>query len=293
MIKVFFIFKVICLFTAIIITFANQNPVYAVLHLVTFFVTGSFLLLFLGVDFLPYVFIIVYAGAVAVLFLFIVIILKIKLGSTQINYRNIIIMFFSSLGLSSLTYSLTFLNPERQNGKTPDFKQDDVPEDSVYLTDKHLLFYFRVPWDTPEMRSVLENKSVLVSPSLTKTGKSAHRIVGDSASSSRGDFDSYFLGTLYNKDSELLLPYPCPAEPKPVYTSDENFYTYDIQSSLTSLGKILYTEYNIHFIVCGLILLVAIIGAISLTRGYNTSISLKQKIFIQTTRSSIIGKITL
>ena len=72
MIKVFFIFKVICLFTAIIITFANQNPVYAVLHLVTFFVTGSFLLIFLGVDFLPYVFIIVYAGAVAVLFLFIV-----------------------------------------------------------------------------------------------------------------------------------------------------------------------------------------------------------------------------
>ena len=224
MIKVFFIFKIVCLFTAIIITFANQNPVYAVLHLVTFFVTGSFLLLFLGVDFLPYVFIIVYAGAVAVLFLFIVIILKIKLGSTQINYRNIIIMFFSSIGLSSLTYSLPLLNRDKYNGITIGSKQENFDENPI------------------------------------------------------SSFDLDFLpSSIY----------------KAVYTSNENYYTYDTQSSLTNLGKILYTEYNTHFIVCGLILLVAIIGAISLTRGYNTSLSLKQKIFMQTTRSSVIGKITV
>lgn len=256
MIKVFFIFKVICLFTAIIITFANQNPVYAVLHLVTFFVTGSFLLLFLGVDFLPYVFIIVYAGAVAVLFLFVVIILKIKLGSTQLNYRNIIFMFFSSLGLSSFTYSLTFINQEIYNKIV--INEDIQSNKPSFSCDRHLLLDYETPGELYQQNS-----------------------------------DIYFC-TLHGKKIKTVLPYPCLKEnPRVVYTSDENFYTYDIQSSITNLGKILYTEYNIHFIVCGLILLVAIIGAISLTRGYNTSISLKQKIFIQTTRSSMIGKIII
>ena len=299
MIKVFFIFKVICLFTAIIITFANQNPVYAVLHLVTFFVSGSFLLIFLGVDFLPYVFIIVYAGAVAVLFLFIVIILKIKLGSTQINYRNIIIIFFSSIGLSSLTYSLTFLNHEIYHGRIMDLKQepDDQPEHPIYFTTPYQQVYSRVPWDVPGTEQILKNYRY-------ENGK-AYVTTAFWADNEKGEtefyeielpliehYTSYSLATAYNKTQKILVPYPCPAS-RVVYASDENFNTYDIQSNLTNLGKILYTEYNIHFVVCGLILLVAIIGAISLTRGYNTSISLKQKIFIQTTRSSIIGKITL
>ena len=299
MIKVFFIFKVICLFTAIIITFANQNPVYAVLHLVTFFVTGSFLLIFLGVDFLPYVFIIVYAGAVAVLFLFIVIILKIKLGSTQINYRNIIIIFFSSIGLSSLTYSLTFINYEIYNGRIIDLKQepDDQPENPIYFTTPYQQVYSRVPWDVPGTEQTLknfryENGKAYITTSFWADNEKGETEFYEIELPLIENYTSYCLATAYNKTQKNLVPYPCHAS-RVVHVSDENFNIYDIQSNLTNLGKILYTEYNIHFIVCGLILLVAIIGAISLTRGYNTSISLKQKIFIQTTRSSIIGKITL
>ncbi len=299
MIKVFFIFKVICLFTAIIITFANQNPVYAVLHLVTFFVTGSFLLLFLGVDFLPYVFIIVYAGAVAVLFLFIVIILKIKLGSTQINYQKIIIMFFSSIGLSSLTYSLTFINSDKYNGRIIDLKQepDDQSENPIYFTTKSQQIYSKVPWDVPGTEQTLKNYRYVdgnyyVTTSFWADNEKGETELYEIELPLQKNYTSYSLATLYNKKQKILVPYPCQAS-KVVYVSDENFNIYDTQSNLTNLGKILYTEYNIHFIVCGLILLVAIIGAISLTRGYNTSISLKQKIFIQTTRSSIIGKITL
>lgn len=297
MIKVFFILKVICLFSVIIITFANQNPVYAVLHLVTFFVTGSFLLLFLGVDFLPYVFIIVYAGAVAVLFLFIVIILKIKLGSTQINYRNIIIIFFSSIGLSSLTYSLTFINQDKYNGIAINAKQEeDNPENPIYFADRHLFLYSRVPWATSDIGQTLKNyryengESYITSAFFVKD-LSGEIVQHEIELPLRKRDTSYGLATLYDTELKIVLPYPYPSS-KVLYTSDENFYTYDTQSSLTNLGRILYTEYNIHFIVCGLILLVAIIGAISLTRGYNTSISLKQKIFMQTTRSSIIGKIT-
>jgi NADH-quinone oxidoreductase subunit J len=69
----------------------------------------------------------------------------------------------------------------------------------------------------------------------------------------------------------------------------ENYYMYDGQSNLSSLGKILYTEYNLHFVIGGLILLVAIIGAIVLT-SRRRSISLKQKVFKQEERLNIIGK---
>lgn len=186
MITIFSLLKFVCILSTLLLTLANQNPIYSVLNLVTLFVAGSILLLLLGIDFIPYVFIIVYAGAVAVLFLFVVIILKIKLGSTKTNYKTLIFIFIFTFFLNSLTYSL-------------------------------------------------------------------------------------FL-------------------PQGVELINENYNTYDSHSNLTSLGQILYTEYNIHFVISGLILLVAIIGAIVLT-SRRRSISFKQKAFKQGERLNIIGKI--
>lgn len=183
---IFSILKFICIFSTLLLTLVNQNPIYSVLNLVTVFVAGSILLILLGVDFLPYVFIIVYAGAVAVLFLFVVIILKIKLGLTKTNYKTIFFIFIFTCFLNSLTYSLM------------------LPEGEIHH------------WQ-------------------------------------------------------------------------ENYSQYDSPSNLASLGKILYTEYNFHFVIGGLILLVAIIGAIVLT-SRRRSISLKQAGFKQGARRNIIGK---
>ena len=185
MITIFYLLKFVCILSTFLLTLANQNPIYSVLNLVTLFVAGSMLSLLLGIDFIPYVFIIVYAGAVAVLFLFVVIILKIKLGSTKRNYKTLVFIFIFTFFLNSLTYS-------------------------------------------------------------------------------------------------LLLP-------QGVELVNENYNTYDSHSNLTSLGQILYTEYNIHFVIGGLILLVAIIGAIVLT-SRRRSISFKQKAFKQGERLNIIGK---
>jgi NADH-quinone oxidoreductase subunit J len=185
MITIFSLLKCVCIFSTLLLTLVNQNPIYSVLNLVTLFVSGSILLILLGLDFLPYVFIIVYAGAVAVLFLFVVMILKIKLGSTKTNYKTIFFIVSLTLFLNSLTYSLP------------------LPK---------------------------ENKS---------------------------------------------------------WTA--NYYNYDSQTNLASLGKILYTEYNIHVVIAGLILLVAIIGAIVLTSRRRNR-SLKQKVFKQAERINIIGK---
>lgn len=185
MITIFYLLKFVCIFSTLVLTLANQNPIYSVLNLVTLFVAGSILLLLLGVDFIPYVFIIVYAGAVAVLFLFVVIILKIKLGSTKTNYKTIIFIVLFTFFLSHFTYSLPL--------------------------------------------------------------------------------------------------------PQVVELINEDYSTYDSRSNLTSLGQILYTEYNIHFVIGGLILLVAIIGSIVLT-SRRRSTSFKQKVFKQGERLNIIGK---
>lgn len=56
----------------------NKNPILSVFWLVLAFVNGALLLLLLGVEFLPVLFIIVYVGAVAILFLFVVMLLNIK-----------------------------------------------------------------------------------------------------------------------------------------------------------------------------------------------------------------------
>lgn len=63
----------------------------------------------------------------------------------------------------------------------------------------------------------------------------------------------------------------------------------DNTSSLSSLGQVLYTQYILHFVIGGLVLLVAIIGAIVLTSRIRTN-SLKQKVFKQAERYPFVGK---
>ncbi len=67
---------------------------------------------------------------------------------------------------------------------------------------------------------------------------------------------------------------------------------FDRLSNLNALGQVLYTRYFLHFVICGLVLLVAMIGAIILTSRSKTK-SIKQKVFKQGVRSSIIGKFSL
>lgn len=57
----------------------SKNPILSVFWLVLAFANASLLLILLGVEFLPILFVIVYVGAIAILFLFVVMLLNIKL----------------------------------------------------------------------------------------------------------------------------------------------------------------------------------------------------------------------
>ena len=57
----------------------SKNPILSVFWLVLAFANAAVLLLLVGVEFLPLLFVIVYVGAIAILFLFVVMLLNIKL----------------------------------------------------------------------------------------------------------------------------------------------------------------------------------------------------------------------
>jgi len=63
----------------------SKNPIICVFWLILAFINCSFLLLLLGLEFLPLLFIIVYVGAIAILFLFVVMLLNIKLVEISEN----------------------------------------------------------------------------------------------------------------------------------------------------------------------------------------------------------------
>jgi NADH-quinone oxidoreductase subunit J len=194
----FILLSCVCLVSASLLI-TNKNPVYSVLCLVLLFVCGSILLLMLGLDFLPFVFIVVYVGAIAVLFLFVVIILDIKLGSHPKNLQQIPIVVFFSFSVFTLLNSVV----------------------KPYKSLNHTRF----------------------------------------------------------------LEYP--QDYYDIYTPD--FYNFDDHSSLNTLGQVLYTEYMLHFVIAGFVLLVAIIGAIVLT-SRRRQISIKQKVFKQVERHNMIGR---
>lgn len=63
----------------------TKNPISSVFWLVLAFINAALLLLLLGIEFLPILFIIVYVGAIAILFLFVIMLLNIKLVELNQN----------------------------------------------------------------------------------------------------------------------------------------------------------------------------------------------------------------
>jgi NADH-quinone oxidoreductase subunit J len=77
-------------------------------------------------------------------------------------------------------------------------------------------------------------------------------------------------------------------EPKSAYLPD-NFIswvsTLDKVTNLEALGQLLYTYYFVYFLIAGLILLVAMVGAIVLTLQFNKTVK-NQLIFRQLSRNA-------
>lgn len=84
----FIIFFILFLITGFF-TILSVNPIHSILGLISIFFLGSCFSIFLGIEFLAFLILIVYVGAISVLFLFVVMLLNIKiveLNSSIIKY---------------------------------------------------------------------------------------------------------------------------------------------------------------------------------------------------------------
>ena len=78
----FYLFACICVASAVMVI-SSRNPVHSVLWLILAFVNAAGLFVLLGAEFLAFILIIVYVGAVAVLFLFVIMMLDVDFAELK------------------------------------------------------------------------------------------------------------------------------------------------------------------------------------------------------------------
>ena len=71
----------------------SKNTVYSILSLILVFVFSSLILLFLGLDYIPLIFITIYIGALSVLFIFVIMMLQVKTYGIK-NNKIFYFLFF-------------------------------------------------------------------------------------------------------------------------------------------------------------------------------------------------------
>jgi NADH-quinone oxidoreductase subunit J len=84
---VFYLFSAVCIASGAMVI-ASRNPVHSVLFLILAFFNAAGLFLLMGAEFLAFVMVIVYVGAVAVLFLFVVMMLDINFVELRQGFLN-------------------------------------------------------------------------------------------------------------------------------------------------------------------------------------------------------------
>jgi NADH-quinone oxidoreductase subunit J len=83
----FYLFAGVCIGSAFMVI-ASRNPVHSVLFLILAFVNAAGLFVLLGAEFLAWILVIVYVGAVAVLFLFVVMMLDVDFAELRQGFLN-------------------------------------------------------------------------------------------------------------------------------------------------------------------------------------------------------------
>lgn len=102
----FFFFSALAIISAVSVIFVN-NPIYAILYLISVFFNSALLLLLLDLEFFAVTFIIIYIGALMVLFLFVIMMLDIRQTSLYIDIKYYFCI--SGLIIIALFFSIIYL----------------------------------------------------------------------------------------------------------------------------------------------------------------------------------------
>lgn len=230
------------------------NPVHAVFFLILTFINIAALLFMMQMEFLGFVLLIIYVGAIAVLFLFIVMMLNIKITKYSFKFflneipifGIILILFFTVIIASILKNEIWDLTPLKNKLLYYFYYLDLEKEDLI----SYLNFY---NFDL----NLVENYIFFIKENTYNFSLDYSFI-----------FNRYEILNLYNHN--LYFNTSLQALPNNI-------------DNTVALGIFLYSKYMYEFLLGGLILLIAMIGAIILTLEHKKDLK-RQYVFHQISR---------
>ena len=239
----------------------TQNPVYSGLYLVLLFFLGSGIAFLLGLEFIALLFLLVYAGAIAVLVLFVVMMLDVKAienpwsaKKKRLLYLAGLIFFFCLIAIGSsenLQQSMKFL-ATTYIGSLVLFSSVSYEE---FIKKKFQPLIVR-----EEKLSNMESKKTF-QELLNERVESWHNFC-DSESLTE------FFRLSFNKEN-IDASYEI---------NNMWFIEFDTSCALNDPSYLLYSTYAILLIIAGVILLIAMVGAITLTLQKNCPESLYRQL---------------
>jgi len=209
-----------------ILVITARNPVISVLFLIALFVNIASYLILLGISFIGLAYITVYVGAIAILFLFVIFLLDIKLA--ELHQDNSAAK--NSLPLGAII-GVAFLYP----------LYSIIPSN---ITEMKSFSFYVFNWFNSLITLAGTNNAAALSPLFYQNEISVNNLTDSSSAQ-------------HNTALAKL-------EVESVFTDlwDGNFAAF---SQISSIGNVMYTGYTLWFFVASLILLLAMVAAISLT----------------------------
>jgi NADH-ubiquinone oxidoreductase chain 6 len=218
----------------------SKNPVVSVLFLIGLFLSISLNLILLGYNFIGLSYLLVYVGAVSILFLFILMLINIRVSELVNDTSNSIPLavftgFSFGLPLYLMFDSIDSIKDKYINLDLPFWLKTEKIDSSVLIdkTGKTILDKF-----SGAASCVAKQENILVDPQI-------NTYINEDISTS----------ILNNNSLEIY------------YVTSKSWDNSLVEiSDISSVGNILYSTYGIWLIICSIILLLAMIGAITITK---------------------------
>ncbi len=267
---IFYIFSFFLLTSAVAVIFA-RNPVHSVLFLILAFFNAAGLFILLGAEFLAMLLVIVYVGAVAVLFLFVVMMLDIvpKKETMWFSEKKWFVFkkglrdgaLYLAIWLPSFMVLLSgmyLVSLPSQGLPTPSFSILDLTNSGVFSQ-----LYASFPQLPMLVKTVILILSVFLASQIT-TAVTKIFFFNILERLFRGLPVPFIVGCILI--AELVAMLSCWNSPiLPIHALNPVTEITASISNTHALAPYLYKDYVLAFILSGLILLVAMIGAIVLT----------------------------
>jgi len=273
----FFIFAGVLMGSAIAVVF-SRNSVHSVLYLILAFFNAAGLFVLIGAEFLAMLLVVVYVGAVAVLFLFVVMMMDINpetqprlFAMNQFKKTSMNVMVF-------VGYSVVFLGLFIAFGVllTKGYNAFMDLFDGKELMNDDLPWISQLPWIAPLYDSTMESRFILGCVAYLLSWGVATRVIGvgflQAAASFINSLPSLmgialllvveFCFLVMNWESSTLTDSLVSSPLPPA----------DLMHNTAAIGQVLYRDYVYLFQGAGLILLIAMIGAIVLTLRHRKNV---------------------